>query len=223
MTAIWAHRGSRKRAPENTIEAFALAVEEGADGIELDVHLSADGHLLVRHDPTIEVDGSQVQLASLTAAQARDLAGAPRLEEVYELLAPTSLTVNVEAKTGDAEYPGIVPILASTRRESGMADRVVFSSFNHFTLLQLRAAAPDAALAPLIADGLLEPWAYAARHGFDAMHVYAPLLGIPGVTEGFADAGIAVRAWTVNDAATAKVLIAAGIDALITDDPLLLA
>ena len=55
MTAIWAHRGSRLRAPENTMAAFALAVTEGADGIELDVHLTADGHLVVRHDPTVSL------------------------------------------------------------------------------------------------------------------------------------------------------------------------
>lgn len=219
MTAIWAHRGSRLRAPENTLEAFALAIAEGADGIELDVHLSADQVLVVRHDPTVPVGDTHVPVAHLTSTELRANHGVPTLGEVYDLVAPTGLVINVEAKTGDAPYPGIVDALVGTWRESGLGSRIVFSSFNHHTLLQLRSADADVRCAPLISDGLLAPWAYARDHGFDAMHLFAPILTLPGVLEGFASAAVAVRAWTVNDAPLAVRLVAAGIDAIITDDP----
>ena len=223
MTQIWAHRGSRLRAAENTLEAFALAIEEGADGIELDVHLSADSQLVVRHDPTVQVNGKAVALGALDYAHI--LAACPEderpplLEEVYSLLAPTSMSLNIEAKTGDAAYPGIVKALVSTWHASGLGDKVVFSSFNHHTLKELGTHVDNALLAPLIADGLLDVGTYAAHHGFTAVHLFAPLALFPGVSENCHDNGIEIRAWTVNDAAQAQALVAKGVHTLITDDP----
>lgn len=117
MVAIWAHRGASAHAPENTLPAFELAVEQGADGVELDVHLTADGHLVVTHDETIDrcSDGTGA-IASLTLEQLRafdfsagweGFAGTriPTLREVYELLHPTDLTINVELKNTFAPYP----------------------------------------------------------------------------------------------------------------------
>lgn len=218
MTSVWAHRGSRLRAPENTIEAFSLAVDEGAHGVELDVHFSADGELVVRHDPAVVVDGIEVPIAALTSAQLATLCGAPTLGQVFDLLAPTGLDINVEAKTSDAPYLGIVPALVATWRQSGLGDRVVFSSFNHHTLIELRTAAPHVRCAPLISDGLVAPWDYARAHGFDAVHIYAPILGLPGMIEGFTASGVGMRAWTVNDVETAAALARAGVETIITDD-----
>ncbi|SER73948.1 Glycerophosphoryl diester phosphodiesterase family protein [Propionibacterium cyclohexanicum] len=70
MTAIWAHAGASAYAPANTMRAFELAVEQHADGIELDVHLSGDGELVVRHDPTVtRPDGTTVGIAQLSLAE----------------------------------------------------------------------------------------------------------------------------------------------------------
>lgn len=221
MTAIWAHRGSRLRAPENTMAAFALAVDEGADGIELDVHLTADGHLVVRHDSDVLLpDGARALIRDLSLAQVRRVEpAAPQLQEVFDLLAPSRQSLNIEVKNGPILYPGIEEALIAAHRSSGMTERLVYSSFNHVSLVALRALEPSIKIAPLYEEALVDPWIYARHLGADATHPYFPTLALPGMIEGFSDAGIAVRAWTVNDPADWRWLIHAGIDAIITDDP----
>lgn len=233
MTAIWAHRGSRLRAPENTMPAFELAVAEGADGIELDVHLTVDGRLVVRHDSTVTLPhGSTALIRDLTLHQLRgvDVGGVdvgnpafgtariPELADVFELLAPTNLVLNVEVKNGPMLYPGIEDAVIAAHRASGMAERLVYSSFNHLTLVALREREPSVSIAPLYEEALVDPWAYALHMGADAAHPYYLTLGLPGMIEGFAFAGVAVRAWTVNAEADMRALIGAGIDTIVTDD-----
>ena len=229
MTSIWAHRGSRLRAPENTMAAFELAVAEGADGIELDVHLTADGHLVVRHDPTVTFpDGTTALIRDLTlhelggidvGTQEAGAARIPELHEVFDLLAPTGLVLNVEAKNGPILYQGIEDALIAAHRASGMADRLVYSSFNHLTLVALREREPSVSIAPLYEEALVDPWVYARHMGADAVHPYYPTLGLPGMIDGFRDAEVAVRAWTVNAEADLRALMGSGIDTIITDDP----
>ena len=105
-TQVWAHRGASAYAPENTLEAFRLAAEMGADGVELDVQLSRDGELVVAHDETIDrVSNGTGYIKDYTLAQLKKLsfnrlfpdfkdARIPTLKEVYELLKPAGLTVN---------------------------------------------------------------------------------------------------------------------------------
>jgi glycerophosphoryl diester phosphodiesterase len=102
---IIAHRGASHDAPENTITAFALAVEQGADGIELDVQLSADGIPVVMHDASVErtTNGrgavSKLTIEQLQRLDAGDGRPVPTLDEVFEIFGPT-LLYNVELKTG---------------------------------------------------------------------------------------------------------------------------
>ncbi len=209
--------------------AFLLAVADGADGIELDVHLTADGRLVVRHDPTVTLpDGSTALIRDLTL---RDLDGVdvgddasgalriPELREVFDLLTPTAMTLNVEVKNRPVLYGGIEDALVAAHRASGMGERLAYSSFNHVTLVALRERDPSLSIAPLYEEALVDPWVYARHIGADAMHPYYATLGLPGMIEGFKEAGIAVRAWTVNDPAEWRALVRAGIDAIITDDP----
>ena len=111
-TKVWAHRGASAYAPENTLEAFLLAAEQGADGVELDVQLTKDGEMVVVHDEEIDrvSDGSgfvkDYTLAELktlnfnkTHPEYQDVK-IPTLREVYEALKPTGMTINVELKTG---------------------------------------------------------------------------------------------------------------------------
>ena len=117
MTDIWAHRGASVALPENTLAAFAAAVAAGADGVEFDVQLSADGVPVVIHDERVDRthDGvgwvgelSAASLASLAPRAAVGAAGAiPTLDEVLDLLAPTSLTINIELKNSVVSYPGL--------------------------------------------------------------------------------------------------------------------
>lgn len=136
-TQIWAHRGASAYAPENTLEAFRLAAEMGADGVELDVQLSRDGELVVAHDETIDrVSNGTGYIKDYTLAQLKELsfnrlfpafkeARIPTLLEVYELLKPAGLTVNVELKTGIILYPEIEEKVLALTASMGMEDRQV--------------------------------------------------------------------------------------------------
>lgn len=228
MTGIWAHRGNRAAEPENTIAAFESAIAVGADGIELDVHLTSDGVAVIHHDDDATLpDGARVPLRSLDreAVAALDVGAGgvvhrvPTLDEVLELLAPTRLALNIEIKGSRYASPAIVETVVRAARDSGMADRVVYSTFEHSTLAAVRDFDPAAEIAPLYVDALVRPWDYVASLGATAAHPYVETLAEPGILEGFALAGIAVRPWTVNDWSDLERLMRAGVDAVMTDDP----
>lgn len=226
MTQVWAHRGARLEHTENTVAAFAAAIDAGADGIELDVHVTADGVLVVHHDAAVaQADGTLRPLAELTAAEAcavrLDEAGStiPTLSDVYALVAPTDLVLNVELKESTAPHAALAELAITAQRASGMADRVIHSSFDHYALRAMRALDPEADIAPLYESGLVEPWEYVRRLGARAAHPWVATLLAPGILAGYAEAGISVRAWTVDEPSAQQMLIAAGIDAIIVDDP----
>lgn len=230
-TEIWAHRGSRTQAPENTLEAFSLAVSQEADGIELDVHLTMDGEIVVAHDETVDrVSDGKGLIASMTLQQLKKLdfsrgfpsfspARIPTLREVYDLIKPTGLVVNVEIKSGIVLYEGIEAKLLTLANEMGMKDRIIYSSFNHFSLLVLRQIDPAVQIGLLYNSALIDPHIYASRLKANAIHPFYPTLMGPGVIEGCKASGIRIHPWTVNDPVMMRRLITAGVDALITDVP----
>lgn len=230
-TLIWAHRGARTEAPENTLEAFALAAEQGADGIELDVHMTADGEIVVAHDDTLErVSNGTGPIAAKTLEELKALdfskgfptyspARIPTLAEVFELIKPTGLTINVEIKSGTTVYHGIEPKLVKLAEMCGMSDRILYSSFNHYSLMILREVEPGARIGLLYNEALIDPHLYAQHIRADAIHPYYPTLMVPGTIEGCKRAGIKIHPWTVNDADAMRFLVNAGVDALITDVP----
>lgn len=133
-TKVWAHRGASAYAPENTLEAFLLAAEQGADGVELDVQLTKDGEMVVVHDEEIDrvSDGSgfvkDYTLAELktlnfnkTHPEYQDVK-IPTLREVYEALKPTGMTINVELKTGIFWYKDLEKKVLELTKEMEMAD-----------------------------------------------------------------------------------------------------
>ena len=110
LTQILGHRGASAEAPENTLAAFELAARMGADGVELDVHLTSDNEVVVIHDDTVDRTTNDTgAVRGMTFAQIRELdasmgkprfsgAKIPTLAEVHELLRPTGMIVNVELK-----------------------------------------------------------------------------------------------------------------------------
>lgn len=118
-SVIYAHRGASGYAPENTLESFKLAMEMGADGFELDVHVSRDGELIVIHDETVDrttngigriMDMTLQQIKALDASNHMEKytgARIPTLEEVYSLIQGTDLLINCELKTDAIQYPDI--------------------------------------------------------------------------------------------------------------------
>ena len=235
MTKILAHRGASGYAPENTLEAFALAAELGADGVELDVHLSADGELIVIHDETVDrtTDGSglvcRMTLDELKALNANNHMGGllavnriPTLAEVYELLKPTPLMINVEIKTDAMLYDGLCEKLAALEHEMGMEGRIIYSSFNHNTILEMKSVNPAAKTGLLYVEALAYPWAYAELVGADALHPdkLSPLV-YPEMIAQCNEHGIETNIWTVNGAEEMEALMRSGATSIITNYPTL--
>ncbi len=232
-TLVWAHRGASAYAPENTLPAFALAAEMQADGVELDVHLSKDGKIVVHHNHDIwSPDMEKAYIRDLTYAEIEKynmnasredfiekygFVKAPLLDEVYELLAPTGLTVNVEIKSDEVELPAMCIELA---RKYGMQDRVYYSAFNHQNLMRLHETDISVPTAPLYAQDILFPWVYANLIGASAIHPdWGQVFGIPGIIRECHIRGIRVNPWTVDSEDAMQRCIEAGVDALITDLP----
>ena len=226
---VWAHRGASAYAPENTLPAFQMAVDMHADGVELDVHLSADGKLIVCHDENIKrtSDGEGL-IAKMTLAELRRFsfnAGkesfgfvpVPTLDEVYALLAPTGLSVNVEIKDANPKLPALCVELAE---KYGMTDRVIYSSFDHYTLLGIHAENPRLPVAPLYSSNIVFPWLYASLFGAAAIHPhYGDLSRAPEEITECHTRGIRVHYWTVDDPAVIETVAKAGCDAIISNKP----
>lgn len=205
--------------------AFEKAIEMGADGVEFDVQRSADGHLVVIHDETVDrtSDGTG-RVVDLTLDELRrlDVGGGeriPLLAEVLELFEPTSMVLNVELKTSIVPYPGIEQDAIGVVDDARMAERVLYSSFNHYTLAAMRGQVPAAYLGLLMADGIHEPWDYARRFGAGALHPGYHLLQLAGYVEKAHDAGLRVNTWTVDDPDHIRLVASLGVDAIVTNRP----
>jgi glycerophosphoryl diester phosphodiesterase len=228
---IWAHRGASFYAPENTLEAFDIAVKQKADGIELDVQLSKDGELVVIHDETIDrvSDGTgfvkDYNLNELKKFNFGKLfphfgfSAIPALEEVYRLLKPTDLIINVELKTGIIFYKGIEEKLIKLAKKMNMEDRIIYSSFNHYSLLKLREIKKDVKIGLLVSDLYVDILDYAVKLGADALHPIGYMLKLPGFIEESKAKNMKLHVWTVDDDEEIRLLNAQGIDAIITNKP----
>lgn len=230
-TTIWAHRGASAKAPENTMEAFRLAHEMGADGIELDTHLTRDGELVVAHDETIDrcSDGSG-RISDMTLAQLREYdfscgipgfrgISIPTLREVLEWLKDTDLLLNIDIKSGWVMYAGIEAKLVALVHAMGLHDRVIYSSFNPFSLILVKKHDPQARIGLITIGALGDPHVFCSYLRADAIHPYYLTLMIPGIIEACRSSGIKINAWTVNDPVHMAWLLRAGVDGIITDYP----
>lgn len=232
---VLGHRGARAYAPMNTLPAFALAMEQGADGVELDVWRTVDGHAVVIHDETVDAttDGhGQVQMMTLTELKALDAGGwfdpryagvtIPTLDEVFAAL-PASAIINVEIKKSDnlaAETDGVEALVADCIRRHRAEERVIVSSFNPHALRHF-AAQPGMEAVLL---GCLYMFGspaelfdeIAERAAF--LHPYHELL-TPEVAQAIRAGGKYINTWTVNDRARMTALLDIGVSALISDVP----
>ncbi len=227
---VFAHRGASHAAPENTLAAFREAVRLGADGVELDVHLSADGAPVVIHNATVSAttDGKGL-INALSLAQIKELdAGAhfgaafageriPTLAEVFEAVG-RQLLINVELKAQKNATADLENAVAALVTRMGMADRLWFSSFRPLTLSRIRALLPDVPCG-LLYDGLgMGATLLTSITPHEALHPHFAL-----VTQRFVRRAHKrerrVATWTVDDTAVARKMAAMGVDVLITNEP----
>lgn len=230
---ILAHRGASAEAPENTLAAFRLALEQGADGFELDIHRTRDGHLVVCHDERVDrtTDGTGF-IGAMTLAELKKLdagrwfdarfAGEriPTLDEVWALVEEAGgiRLLNIEVKLGFAAYPGIEEELIQWIESRGLEDKVIVSSFNHFSILRIHERAPSLRTGILYMAAWVEPWVGARRVGARSLHPYHLTL-VPPLVEAAHSQGLEVYPFTVDEPERMRELAAMGVDGLITNRP----
>jgi glycerophosphoryl diester phosphodiesterase len=222
---VYAHRGDRSRAADNTLEAFDLAVEARTDGIELDVRRTTDGVLVVTHDPEV---GSLPPVAEMTFADLRDSApGVPTLSETLAHI-PRSVFLNVEIKNA-AHEPGfdpdrsIVDATIAIIESTDDLDRVLMSSFDPIAVERTRSVAPGVLTGLLITGAVSIADGVSLALGVDADALHPPMSTLNGnELEGVRTvhaSGLAVVVWNANEAREVKRAAKAGVDVIITDDP----
>ncbi|MFX3619441.1 MAG: glycerophosphodiester phosphodiesterase [Sporolactobacillus sp.] len=230
-TEIIAHRGSKANRPENTLSAFEEAKRVGSDGIELDVHLTKDQEIVVMHDEKVNrTTNGKGQIKNFTLNELKALdAGSwfspkykgekvPRLVEVLDLLSDYSGVLNIEFKTDKNIYPGIEARVFRLIQDYRHDLPVVYSSFNHESLMRLKKIDPHADIALLLWERLVEPWRYTEQVGATAQHLWEPS-AFSETTQQLHDHHIKVRAWTVNKPKNMHHAFDLGVDAIITDYP----
>ena len=229
---VIAHRGDKSHAPENTLSAFKLAAEKGADAIEFDVKLTTDGHVIVLHDQKVDrtTDGKgdfrYFQLAALQDLDAglwysEQFRGErlPTLEQVFETVGKR-IYMNIELTNYATPGDELVVKVAELVKKHGLQERVLFSSFFARNLRKARALLPE------VPRGLLAwpSWVgFPARifgwHGdYFALHPYYSDVS-PGLVDRLHAQGKRLNVWTVNAQDDLKRMVGLGVEGVITDDP----
>jgi glycerophosphoryl diester phosphodiesterase len=225
---VIAHRGASAYRPENTLGAYALAVEQRADMIEIDLHLSRDDAIVIAHDADLAHFGAEGAIRDRTLAEIRRLdaghgwdvrATVPTLDEVLDGFGH-AIPFNLEIKwaaTGD--YPGLEAAALAALDERALADSILFSSFRDSVLGRLRELRPSVRLATLV-----DPRAPARMleraevSGSEAINPHYGLVTAQLIGDAHA-AGLAVYPYTVDDLDLMKRLLDLGVDGLFTNRP----
>jgi glycerophosphoryl diester phosphodiesterase len=233
--AIIAHRGASAYAPENTLAAFKLALQQGADAIELDAKLSADGHVVVIHDQTVDRttpaigrvrDHIMADLHKMDAGSHFDIAfkgePIPSLEEVIKAVGQLTY-INIELTNYATPFDELPRKVAALVKQHRLTQRVLFSSFNVVSLMRIHRILPEAQIGLLPAPGR---WGFINRSILGRLVNYQSLH--PKVNDATVhliraahDKGRKVLVYTVNKEDEIQRLIQDGVDGIFTDDPLL--
>ncbi len=221
---IYGHRGASAHVRANTVEAYALAIELGADGVELDVRPSRDGVLVIHHDdrpapgapPFVELDFDEIRATTPWV---------PTLDEAWEAIGPTAL-LNIEIKNDEreADYDSTHQVAAAVAHWLAgheIGDRVLVSSFNRDSLAVVKDLAPRVPTGQL-AGAALDPSVVIDQARSDGhisvnLSLTRTLQDAKGIVEAAGE--LAVLVWTVNDPDDAIALSEAGVSGIFTDDP----
>jgi glycerophosphoryl diester phosphodiesterase len=221
---VIAHRGASAYRPENTLSAYALAVEQGADMIEIDLHRTCDGTIVVTHDEDLAGLGGHGEIADATGAEVRALdAGGgehvPTLDEVLDRFGDR-IAFNLELKRGRRGfYPDLEVRALEAVARRGLQGQTLFSSFFDPVLARLRALAPAARLALLLSSRLRDrEIERAVALGAEAINPGAALTTPDRVARAHA-AGLAVHVFTVDAEADLRRFLALGVDGIFTNHP----
>lgn len=233
MIKNFAHRGFSGKYPENTMLAFQMACETpGCDGIENDVHLTKDGEVVIIHDEAIDrtsVGGTGL-VRDYTLEELRQFdvsyhfAGQcqpqriPTLREYFELVKNYNIITNIELKTGIFEYPGIEKKVFDLIQEFNLKDRILISSFNHFSIRRMKELCPDLKCGLLTETWLIDAGRYTKEVGAECLHPIFYNMTEDIIAE-VKSHGIEINAWTINEEADIRTMIDRKITSIIGNFP----
>jgi glycerophosphoryl diester phosphodiesterase len=225
---VLAHRGLHTVHPENTIAAFAAALDAGATHLETDAHVSSDGVAMLVHDPVIVVEGEQIIVADLTARELASLnlgsgQGVPTLADALSAFPHARFNIDIKVTAAG-------PAVASAVEKAKASHRVLIASFKAArrtsTVRSLpgvatSASATVALLAVLCASVGLTPLGARFLRNIDAVQLPTRMIGLSVFTHRLIGmchrAGVVVHAWTINEPDEMRALLALGVDGLVTD------
>jgi len=219
---IIGHRGASVDLPENTLAAFALAAEQGADGIELDVQFSADNQIIIFHDTTLErLAGSNQKVSELTLAELKrfDIGEGQTiatLDELFEMMGPRVL-YNIEIKGFSLRDNGLETAVADRVESFSLQDLTLISSFSPFSVRRARTAFSRSIPVALIrTKGLLKfTYLFASEQADNPHHDLVDERYMAWAKS----RGYRVHAWTVDDPQEASRLASLGVHGIITNKP----
>lgn len=229
---VIAHRGFSGEYPENTMLSFKKAVEDGCDELELDVQLTKDNVLVIIHDETIDrvTDGTgnvrDYTFEELRKFNVRATFGEkfgfnpiPSFKEYVSWVKDQNVTTNIELKTGKYYYENLEEKVVCMVKEYGLEDKVMFSSFNHLSLIRCKELVPNIECGVLVLNsGIGNPGYYVSKYNFECYHP-----DMEGLTDEIVNDckayNVKLNVWTVNDEAGLKKLYDWGCNGIITNYP----
>jgi glycerophosphoryl diester phosphodiesterase len=230
---IYSHRGASAYAPENTLSAFRLAAELGADGIEFDVKVTRDGRVIVLHDQTLDrTTSGSGNFKNYDFDDLRKLdAGIkfpdkfrneriPTLEEVFEAVGGR-LSINIELTNYATPGDDLIEKIAAILEQVDDHSKIMFSSFNWGNLKKARNLCPDIPCGLLAMPGIAGWFSRSFLAGnvpHEAIHPYFSDVNVNYVTR-IHQQGKKVNVWTINDPEEMLRLMRIGVDMIMTDDP----
>ncbi|RHW35846.1 glycerophosphodiester phosphodiesterase [Lysinibacillus yapensis] len=227
---VYAHRGYSAKYPENTLAAFKACANLPIDGVEFDVHLTKDQHVVVIHDESINRTSNGegvVKDFTLQELRAFDYGAwfgkefegekIPTLSEVLEIFRGTKIRVNIEIKSDIFRYPGLEELVLQEVEAFQMTDQVVISSFDHEAVARIATFAPNVENAALFANAILEIEEYQKKIPAKALHVSLPSAFRRPIAKAI-ELGSTVRVYTVNEEEHAAHLLNTGVEAIFTDE-----
>lgn len=238
MTAIYGHRGAAGTHPENTLLSFEEALNNGVDGIELDVQLTKDGELIVMHDPTVDrTTSGSGYVNEMTLAEIKQLSAGsefshmidydpntwpsikvPTLKETLNLIRSHRIELNIEFKPNLAIHKGIEQAVLKEVESYGQGLKVSYSSFHLPILMRLKALDKKVETAFLVKQNVPFPRDYLETFNLATFHVSKKqLLGDSFFEE--EELLEKIRVWTVNCDADINKLLQKNVKAIMTDFP----
>lgn len=226
-----AHRGFSALYPENTMVAFEKAIEAGCDGIETDVQLTKDGYAVICHDEKLERTTTGTGfLKDYTLKELKEFdAGIkfhekfkglkiPTLEEFLKYVSNKNILINIEIKNSIIDYENIEKITYDLIKKYNMQDKVIVSTFNHYSIRRCIDLDKNIKTGVLYGDCIFEPYNYVKRVGGNALHPeYHSVNG--EIVKKAHENNLKINVYTINEIDDMKKAINLNVDAIITNYP----